>query len=495
MSSAFSFWHNDFAKMIKKIPLFFKVILGQGVLYGLLFLSSSNRTFFPPVIGFAIYLFFLLKDWRGAVWLTLVAVLPFSWGLRDWRVEIPMPFGYLNLVQGKTGLPPFVHFPLSASFLLSIFLLLTLVFHRKLRLERRDVYLLLFLIFGLVSLAFSPNLGLGFISYLYIFLAVVIYYLGKHFLAEKKIFQLTIYCLLILATFEGLLATGQFLLRRPLGRIIEENLFFSPFGETAAEDISQLRSSGTFSDPNTMAVFWLTLIPLIIIQALGKKPLIRNQLLVFMGLACSLVGLVTTFSRAAWLTFALVFLFLVAYQLKRGSLSFKKGKPLFFLILLVFLGLPPLISQRFSSLRYSLWGQGTSGIARIKLIQESWEMIKQKPFLGVGPGNFVQNLATNNFTNLVTYFPYPVHNLYLLIAAEVGLPALVLLVIFIGSSLRNSLREISRKTDQLAAVKLGIVGGLSSYLLAVLVYTGTGINLIFFFIFLGMCEVNFHETH
>jgi len=445
-----------------------KILVGQVVLYILLFFSFNNKTFFPPVIFFALYLFWLLEDWQKAAWLTLVAVLPFGWGLRNWRVDIPLPFNFLSPGQES----PFLHFSLSAKFLISLFLLITLAFKKtknKLYPKREDFFLIAFLILGFFSLLFSANTQLSFMRFAGIFQAVIIYFLARYFFVDKKTFTLTIHFLLVLAAFEGFLATFQLLLQHPLGRIIEESLFASPYGKRAAEDVFRFRASGSFTDPNTMAIFWLILLPLILSQIIYKYPLIKDKLLLSISLLAGLLGLVSTFSRAAWGVFFLVIVGLVFFLTRKRVFSFKY-KYLFLAIGVIFLVASPLLVQRLLGLHYSLWGKYSSGRARIELAQESWEIIKQRPILGVGPGNFLPAMVTNNLTGVATHFLYPVHNLYLLFASEIGLPALASFLVFLVLVLKKILASKARQRE-IQGAKLGILAGVFAYLLAVLVYT------------------------
>ena len=137
------------------------------------------------------------------------------------------------------------------------------------------------------------------------------------------------------------------------------------------------------------------------------------------------------------------------------------------------------------TLRYSLWGGYSSGKARIQLIREALEIIKQKPLIGVGLEGFLPAMMANNVTGVIEHFLFPVHNLYLLLASELGLPALGCFIVFIVASLRDSLKHKTRDKEILG-VKLGVQGGIINYLLAILVYIGGSSNLDLFFLLLGM---------
>ena len=458
-----------------------KLVISQGILYCLLFFSIDNKTFFIPIGLFSVYLFWILEDWKQALWLTLVAVLPFNWGLRNWIMEIPMSFNFLpGKIQQK-----FSYFSLSAKFLIAFFLvLMSLPKNRKsLNLRKKDIFLILFFVLSLLSTILASNNDLALVGLLRLSQGLVIYYLSRFFLNDSKILRLSVYSLISLVIFEGGLATVQFLLNRPVGKIIEESLLAFPYGKTTAESIFLTRASGSFTDPNTLAVFLLAVIPLILTQAVYKYPLIKNRLLIYLGLLLGLLGLIFTFSRAAWVVFSL-FLVVFIYYLKKEKRYLFNRKILFIPLVVVipFLGK---IVGRMLTLRYSLWGGYSSGKARIQLIREALEIIKQKPLIGVGLEGFLPAMMANNVTGVIEHFLFPVHNLYLLLASELGLPALGCFIVFIVASLRDSLKHKTRDKEILG-VKLGVQGGIINYLLAILVYIGGSSNLDLFFLLLGM---------
>ncbi|MFH1773040.1 MAG: O-antigen ligase family protein [Patescibacteria group bacterium] len=66
---------------------------------------------------------------------------------------------------------------------------------------------------------------------------------------------------------------------------------------------------------------------------------------------------------------------------------------------------------------------------RLVSYQNSWEVIKQNWFTGVGIGNYVLILRNKNFINQANYNYQPAHNTFLLICAEVGI---IGVIFFIG---------------------------------------------------------------
>ena len=95
--------------MEKPFSLITRIIPAQLILYLTLFFSTNNKIFFLAIIIFALYLFWLLDDFKKALWLTLVAVIPFNWGLRNWNLQIPLPFDFFTPNKEVT----FLHFSLA----------------------------------------------------------------------------------------------------------------------------------------------------------------------------------------------------------------------------------------------------------------------------------------------------------------------------------------------------------------------------------------------
>ena len=469
--------------MMKRLgDLASKIIIAQIALYFFLFLSPNNKIFFPSIILFGCYLFWILEDWQQAAWLTLVAILPFSWGVRSWEFSLSLPFHFFDLDKQV----PFLYFSLSAKFLISVFLLITLTFVKKkpLLFKRRDLFLFSFLILIGISTLNSINTTVSIVGLLDIFQAVVLYYLAIYFLKKRKLIGLTLNVLFIIAAFEGAWASAQFILKRPLGRILEESLMVFPYGKRAAEDIFQFRSVGTFTDPITLGIFLSLLFLPMLSQVIHKNSLIKDQFFKNTTLILCFLGIVFSLTRGVWLiTFGASSLFFLYLFRKKYLRTFPKS-----IILIVITGfflLLPLVIPRILSLQASLWSEYSSVNSRIELIKEAVVIIRQYPFLGVGLGNFLAAMAQNRITQIVWYFFFPVHNLYLLLAAEVGIPATIAFLGFVSVVVIKSF--ISKTSEDLISLKLGIFGALLVYFLSSFIYDGVvGVNMQLFFLLLAI---------
>ena len=192
-----------------------------------------------------------------------------------------------------------------------------------------------------------------------------------------------------------------------------------------------IRPRGTFPHPN-IASFYLLIGSMFTIYSSFKK---RQKILVPIFLIISL-GLLLTFSRLHLTTYFLgLVLFLVYFLVFDNGLSLiKKNKKLMPLLLvgviLITIIILPSLWNRFSSL---LTTDYTSLNRRYFLNQESFFMIKNNFYQGVGLNNFIKNINPN-YAGYSYFFLQPVHNLFLLVFSELGLIGLLpfLFMIFYG---------------------------------------------------------------
>ncbi len=97
---------------------------------------------------------------------------------------------------------------------------------------------------------------------------------------------------------------------------------------------------------------------------------------------------------------------------------------------------------------------------RIKLNQVAFNMIGAHPLLGVGINTFVNVMRRYDTTGVSSYFPQPVHNVFLLVAAETGLVGLGLFLLLILIALREGLQAMKTNDRFLSASAIAILSGL-----------------------------------
>lgn len=188
------------------------------------------------------------------------------------------------------------------------------------------------------------------------------------------------------------------------------------------------RVSGTLGHPNRLSSFLTGLFPLNL--ALIFIPVKKHKTLIFLLYASSILIIVVanilTYSRGGLISLA-VSGGLCSYWLLTKRFKIKILSALFVIsaISITIIGTMTFVDpvrQRFIETDYG------SLATRVPLSKVAFNMIRENPLLGVGPGSF--NAESNKYDrtnqNISYSFPAPVHNEFLLIASEIGLPALFL---------------------------------------------------------------------
>ncbi len=200
-----------------------------------------------------------------------------------------------------------------------------------------------------------------------------------------------------------------------------------------------MRPYATFPHPNALAGF-LLVAGLIILSITPRPPLPaklshlrggvrRTRVIYWLALFAAFLTIPITFSRTA---IVLEILILLIYL-----------RPLIFKIILLVSGLYFLIS---------ITGSSVSLPDRISLNHLAILTIKQFPLLGVGLGNFIP--ASGLYQ--------PVHNIYLLLASELGLPALVVISYWLMVHGKKLLKTMNHELITTAAV-IAITGAADHY--------------------------------
>jgi len=173
----------------------------------------------------------------------------------------------------------------------------------------------------------------------------------------------------------------------------------------------KVRSYGTTPHPNVLGGYLAILLPWVFDEIMSKSQMSNlktqnySSKLKTLSMGSFVVGLVAlylSFGRSAWVVGILGLLGVLA-------LNFK--------------GFPSSILHPPSSVFYSL-----SFLRRAELNWIALQMIKDHPLLGVGLNNFTVRMDEYGKVSGWVRFLQPVHNVYLLVAAEIGLLGLVVFV-------------------------------------------------------------------
>lgn len=189
-----------------------------------------------------------------------------------------------------------------------------------------------------------------------------------------------------------------------------------------------------------------------------------ERLLVSLASVLMLVVIVITQSRGAWMATAAVFVFLPVLRWRRGWI-FLLLAIIASAALVIYIGLP-------RSLEVAMSGATATGLSgRLEIWSRAIYMIQDFPFTGIGMGSFLQ--VIDNLYPLLLGSPgsvFHAHNLFLQIAVDLGLPALVawLSILFISLILSWQLFRAGIGEGDTLFASLG--GGFLGSLLALMVH-------------------------
>jgi len=224
--------------------------------------------------------------------------------------------------------------------------------------------------------------------------------------------------------FESALAIAQFFNQGSLNGIfyyLGERTFTSVTPGIANASINGeliLRPYGTFSHPNVLAGYLVIGMTIILMRITNYELRITN-LLCWLSIFGGTMGLFFTLSRVAIILWIVVFLFLLIKSFKKKILA-----SYFLLLTSAVLLLFPLLLSRFT------WTglQDESVSIRWELAYDALQMLFAHPFFGVGMHSFLIALPSFDTNRLALQ---PVHNIFLLTAAETGFLGLWLVVSFV----------------------------------------------------------------
>jgi len=189
---------------------------------------------------------------------------------------------------------------------------------------------------------------------------------------------------------------------------------------------------GMFGNPNDMALYLVTVMPIAMALLLSTRRFIKK--IIYGACAVLIVaGITVTYSRSGFLGLicaAIIF----AWKLgRRNHLAVALS---IFTAAIAFLALAPAhYSNRLLSIFDPSRDAVGSSMAREELLARSIWVSLRHPLLGVGMGNF----------HILSIGEHVSHNAYTQVAAEMGLAALAIYVLFMIVPLRR-LRQIERDT-------------------------------------------------
>lgn len=302
-----------------------------------------------------------------------------------------------------------------------------------------ETLLLIFFVLKILSaLIGSKDPGLSLSAEILSLNGLVVYFFVKFFLQRKRfVWKLIIHVLAGLVVFESLLSFWQLAVKSPLFKNLESQVNIEYFGHAVDEPEFTFRPVGTFDHANFLGI-WLAATILLLLITLVKE----NSAAVWIALWMGGATLIATLSRSAWLGAFSGILYLAVMSNINDRRQFTnlvkkvwRWKALLIpaiLFLIVFFVLPRAEKSIYS------FGVDTGAVfyRRIQIL-DAIEIIKLNPLFGVGALMGVyEGLALDLYT-VAASIPLAVHNWYLTLALENGLPSLVVFILFLLVSLRK----------------------------------------------------------
>jgi O-antigen ligase len=305
-----------------------------------------------------------------------------------------------------------------AAFTLAVFIPTQFALEGNLTARPREVnFLLLFCLWALLGMPLAINPGEAWAAFSDSFIKVVLMFivLVNVVRTERRL--------------KGLmwlsLGVGVFLSYRAIRDFQSGNLTVEGYRVQGA-------LGGMFGNPNDMALHLVMMIPIAVALFFGTRNPVRKILYAACA-ALMTVGMVVTYSRGAFLGFIVSFLVLMWKLGRRQRFSVMTVAVLVLLLFLIFA--PGNYGLRLLSIFIPGLDPVGSATMRKEVFWRSAFVALKHPIFGVGMDNF----------HIVSIRELVSHNAYTQVSAELGIPALIIYLLFIVSPLKR-LWQIERET-------------------------------------------------
>jgi len=357
-------------------------------------------------------------------------------------------------------------------YLSDIFLFLSFIFilPRGITNLKGNKWLILAIIWLLISIIFDLSLEnhyLGLNSYFFaklIEFLIVAYGTTKTLFRDRDFRMIFTRLFVILGTAESILAIFQFIQQKSIGfnKLGEQviNPHILGIAKIIVNGREYIRSYGTFPHPNLLSAFLLTTIILnVFLLIRSKKNLAR--VLLSLCLIINTFGLLLTFSRASYLALGCsIILFVILFQVKK-LLNNKVALSLATLGLALVLGI--VVLKPFLLTRTTI--SDSASLERIFYAKIGLKIISAHPFTGVGLGQSVLDMQKYTTVKLWPWQIQPIHNYFLLAAAEIGIIGTVLLIILFLFHVKQLLIQIIKNRGEGTDFKIALIVIFSGYLI------------------------------
>ncbi len=219
------------------------------------------------------------------------------------------------------------------------------------------------------------------------------------------------------------------------------------------------RSTGTIAVANAYGVYLISLLPLAIRLALFTD--IKPKLLWYAISVLAAGALFASYTRGAWLAFVLAMALFFVLDFKNQKLNSKQLSLFMFMsvVAMVFIGVKygEEISSRMSDTSESLMGEKKH--SRMGMARDAMKVIDKNKIFGVGLNNY------NFHADEEMQGTRIVHNAYLLIMAQQGVPGFLLFAILHFLAFRSGYKIKHTRDNQLYHIGMATLCGFTAVLI------------------------------
>lgn len=308
----------------------------------------------------------------------------------------------------------------------------------RLNIDKPIFWLVVFVLISFISIIKAENIGLSFYSWFKLLEMVGLFFYIKSNLNQGLInFRRICQVFVFSSLFQSVIIIWQYLGQASLGlKFLAESPFNANMlgvAKIVVNDLKIVRPYGTFPHPNVLAAFLLLNIFFLFYLWLSREHFLSNYFF-FIFLSLLLFSLIISYSRTiifAFLTCSILYLILSLWRvIQTTDLALFKRIILLLLIFIILSSLLFYAAWPEISSRFNISSSEEAVTLRAFYNQTALEVIQESPFLGLGIGNFVWRIKGTLYL-LGAWLHQPVHNIYLLIASEVGLIGLVIFLLFL----------------------------------------------------------------
>lgn len=180
--------------------------------------------------------------------------------------------------------------------------------------------------------------------------------------------------------------------------------------------LEEIRATGTASTSHGLGLYYCLLLPVPFVLMMTRylRPMFR--VILAFTLIVGIMGLIMTFTRSGWLSFAIAATFATGVII----ILWKQGTA-FFIALAIFAIVSGIYPKAYGHLYNRLFKAPSQLLeSRYVLNRTALSVWRQHVFFGAGPANYHNAIRESN-VRIYGHGVYPVHNSYLIIASETGL--------------------------------------------------------------------------